>query len=161
MKVLGIDPGYDRMGVAILEKKDGKENVLFSDCLISNKQKTFNERLFELGQKTEELIKKYKPEVLVLEKLFINTNQKTATQISEVRGMLLYIGGLYSLEVFEYTPIEIKMTVTGHGQAKKDQVTQMVKIITGIKKEDTKDDEFDAIATGLTYLARCAQYPQK
>jgi len=155
MRVLGIDPGYDRMGVAIIEKIAGsKEKLIFSDCLTTNKKESFADRLFYLGQSVEKLITETKPEVMALEKVYVNNNQKTASAISEVRGMLIYLAGIHKLKIFEYTPIEIKVTVTGYGGAKKDQVIEMVKLITPINKEKIVDDEFDAIATGLTCLAR-------
>ena len=153
MRILGIDPGYDRMGVAVIEKINGKEVVLHSNCFSSNKTDPFAERLRSLGAQVEEVIKQWQPGGMALEKLFFENNQKTATSIAEVRGMLLYISGIHQLSLFEYTPLQIKVAIAGHGKADKKQVEAMVHAL--VKLPDTKrlDDEYDAIAIALTCLA--------
>jgi len=153
MKVLGIDPGYDRMGVAIVEKQSGKEVVLFSSCLISEKSDDFPDRLFQLGQDLEKVIKKWKPDALSMEKLFITKNQKTAMNVAETRGMIIYLAKKHSLSIDQYTPMEIKQTITGHGGADKKQVTQMIEKLVCLSKEKRLDDEYDAIGAALTHLA--------
>ena len=91
MKILGIDPGYERLGIAILEKnKTGKEIVVYSECFNTSAKLKFEERLLLLGQKVEKIIQEYKPEVLAIETLFLTTNQKTVMHVSEARGVILY-----------------------------------------------------------------------
>jgi len=155
MKIIAIDPGYDRCGVALLEKKpsDTKEVLVYSDCIETSSKDPFIERLTKIGEALEDLIKKERPEALSIEKLFFNTNQKTATNVSEVRGMILYIAKHHGLEVYEYTPIQIKVAITGYGRSSKSQVTSMLPRLLTVTKKITRDDEWDAIAIGLTCFA--------
>lgn len=157
MRVLGIDPGYDRMGVAIIEKQNGKETVLFSTCLSTNSKSDFCDRLLSLGMDLEKIIKDWKPTALSTEKLFITNNQKTATNVAEVRGMVGYIARRAGLTVTEYTPLQIKMAVTGYGKATKNQVTDMIGKLVKLDKKTKLDDEYDAIGIALTHLA-CVKY---
>ncbi len=153
IRVLGIDPGYDRLGVAVVEKTSGQEQVLFSTCLTSDKKAALPERYLSLGQELEQIIKREQPDTLAIEKLFFTTNQKTASQISEIRGLIIYLAAQARLNIVEYTPLQIKSTITGYGKADKNQVIEMVKRL--VKLDDTKrlDDEYDAIAVALTALA--------
>lgn len=155
MRVLGIDPGYDRMGVAIIEKQNGKETVIFSTCLSTNPKDDFSDRLLSLGQDLEQVIKDWKPTALSTEKLFITNNQKTATNVAEVRGMVGYVSRKAGLTVTEYTPLQIKMAVTGYGKATKNQVTDMIGKLVNLDKKIRLDDEYDAIGAALTHLACC------
>jgi crossover junction endodeoxyribonuclease RuvC len=157
MKIIAIDPGYERLGVAVLEKMPKqKELLLFSECFKTSAKLPHHERLTLIGSRIKEIIKKYKPERLATEKLFFSKNQKTALLVSEARGVILYTGSSLGLEVFEYTPSDIKIAVTGYGKAEKKQIMSMVpKLIQiGPKALSTdSDDELDAIAIGLTHFA--------
>lgn len=154
MRVLGIDPGYDRLGLAIVEKNSGQDKLIFSTCLVAPKNKTFESRLVKIGTEINELINQWQPDTLAIEKLFLTKNQKTASRVSEVRGMVIYLAASHGLTVYEYTPMEIKLAIAGYGKASKEQVINMVTMITGMKGSKKHDDEYDAIATGLTCLAR-------
>lgn len=152
--ILGIDPGYDRVGVCIMEKISNVENkILFSTCLESDRKKETNERIFILGKEIEKIIKNYNPKFLSIEKLFFTTNQKTVMGVSEARGAIIYLSQNLGLKIFEYTPLQIKIALTGYGKATKDQVYFMLKNIFKFKKEDIKkiDDEYDAIAVAYTH----------
>ena len=156
MKILSIDPGYERVGIAILEKTlagSGGEEFIYSNCFKTLKELPFIERLELVGQEVERVIEKYKPTAFAIEKLFFNTNQKTATNVSEVRGALIYIALKNKLKVFEYTPLQIKVAVAGDGHGDKKQVISMVKNLIKLEKEIKYDDEYDAIAVGLTCFA--------
>jgi|SRR3989344_2507918 len=161
MRVLGIDPGYGRMGVAVLERMDDKkggEILLFSDCLETEAKQEFAERLGKLRRALLVLIKKWRPNMVALEKLFFTTNQKTAMQVAEVRGMIIALTQEKRLTLCEYTPLQIKIAVTGYGRASKTQVANMlhklIKIEGGHKSNNKiSDDEYDAIAIALTCLA--------
>lgn len=154
MRVLGIDPGYERLGVAILEKNKTKETLLFSTCLKTNKDLALSERIFQLGKEVEALIKKWSPDALAIEKLFFTTNQKTAMGVSETKGAITYIAKSSGLSINEFTPLQIKSAVTGYGKATKEQVIYMLDKLLKISEKDKikHDDEFDAIAVGLTCL---------
>jgi crossover junction endodeoxyribonuclease RuvC len=154
MRVLAIDPGYERVGIAIIEKSGSqKEQLIFSECFKTSAKSSFPARLELIGNEIETLIKEYTPQAMALEKLFFNTNQTTAMKVSEVRGMLLYLARSYQLTICEYTPLQIKIAATGYGQSSKQQVIAMVSKLIKIEKEIKYDDEYDAIACGLTCLA--------
>jgi len=153
MIILGIDPGYERLGVAVLEKKKGKEELLFSDCIKTPSKIPFHERLFIIGKELEKVINQWKPDVTAVEKLFFTTNQKTAMQVSEVRGLIIYLAMLHKSKVCEFTPLEIKTAVVGYGKAEKRQVEHMVKTILKLEEKKRYDDETDAIACALTCSA--------
>jgi len=154
MRVLAVDPGYERLGVALIDGSCGNETLVLSDCFQTNKEDEHPNRLAQLGERFESLIQKEKPEVFALERLFFNANQKTALKVSEVRGMLIYLARRHDLKVFEYSPQEIKVAVAGIGNATKKQVADMAEKLIKIEKEIKFDDEYDAIAVGLTCIAR-------
>jgi len=154
IRILSIDPGYERTGIAIIEKFLNKKEVLiYSDCFKTSPKSPFEERMFLIGNEISLLIKKFHPDVCALEKLFFNTNQKTAMMVSQVRGMIIYQAMLNKMNVFEYNPSEIKIAITGYGKSSKYQITNMVKKLIEVKKKILYDDEFDAIAVGLTCSA--------
>src|SRR6185436_5679758 len=148
----GIDPGFERLGVAVLEKNKGnkKEKVLFSECFKTHSKLEFSERLGLIGEEVKKVIKKYKPEVLAIETLFLTTNQKTVMHVAEARGVVIYEASCAELKVFEASPPQIKIATTGYGHANKDQIMKMVRILVEIEKSKTSDDELDAIAIALT-----------
>ena len=151
MRILSIDPGYERVGIAIVEKMErSKPELLFSECFITDKKLPFPERLALIGSRLEHIIHDHAPSVLAIETLFFKTNQKTALKVSEARGVMIYCAKKNGLEICEYTPLQIKNALTGYGRASKDQVDQMTRQLISINKEIKYDDEMDAIATGLT-----------
>jgi len=153
MKIIAIDPGYERMGVAIIEKNKAKEELVYSECFKTSPKIPHEERLKLIGKEVEKIIKKYKPEAMAIETLFFKNNQKTAMHVSEARGVMLYVASSAGLPVREFLPMAIKIAVTGYGGSEKSQVTSMVKKLIKIDKELKYDDEYDAIAVGLTYFA--------
>lgn len=155
MKILGIDPGFERLGVAILEKNknDKKENVLFSECFKTSAQLEFPERLHLIGKEVKKIIKEYKPDVLSIETLFLTTNHKTVMHVAEVRGVILYEAKCANLKIFEASPPQIKIATTGYGASNKTQVMKMVKILVNIDNSKKSDDELDAVAIALTAFA--------
>jgi len=154
-RILGIDPGFERLGVAVLEKKskNEKEQVIFSECFKTSSKLDFSERLNLIGAEVKKIIKKYKPEILAIETLFLNTNQKTVMHVAEARGVVIYEASNAGLKVFEASPPQIKIATTGYGRANKEQIMKMVKILVKIENSKTSDDELDAIAIALTALA--------
>jgi len=154
MKLISIDPGYERVGIAIIEHNKPKKDVLvYSFCFKTRADISFPERLKAIGEEIEKIIKKYKPEALAIEKLYFTTNQKTVMGVSEARGVIIYSASHLGLKVFEYTPPQIKVAVTGYGKANKNMVMSMVPKLINIDIPVISDDEMDAIAVGLTCLA--------
>ncbi len=154
MKILGIDPGYDRLGIAVIEKPiKGKEILLYSTCLQTSAKDTIYERFRKIGVEVKRVIKEFEPDVLAIETLFITKNQKTAMRVSEARGIIIYEALSANVPIYEYTPMQIKVAVTSDGNSDKERIIRMVKILIDIPKKDAKDDEYDAIAVALTHSA--------
>lgn len=153
MRILGIDPGYERLGLAIIEKTTGKETLVYSECFQTDASLPFHERLLLVGEALSRVITEYSAEHLALENVYFNTNQKTAMDVAAVRGVALYIGRSFGLETFEYTPPQIKSAVGGSGRADKKEVAAMLHHLIDINKEIRLDDEYDAIAVALTHSA--------
>lgn len=153
MKVLAIDPGFGRCGVAVLEKNLGKEKYLYSDCIETSPSTPFEDRLAMVADECARVIREFQPDALAMEKLFFSSNAKTAMQVAEVRGAILHVASSAALPVFEYGPGQIKSATTGYGKADKKQITQMIHMLLKIDKQIKLDDEYDAIAVGITHLA--------
>jgi crossover junction endodeoxyribonuclease RuvC len=155
MIILGIDPGFERVGIAILEKskKDPKEIILHSECFKTPASLEFSERISLIGGKIKMVIKKYKPEVLSIETLFFTTNQKTVMHVAEARGVVIYECAKTGMKIFEASPPQIKIATTGYGKATKEQVMKMVRLLVAIDNTKKSDDELDAIAIALTASA--------
>ena len=152
MRVLAIDPGYDRVGVAVLELLE-TETVHYSTCIETNRAHSLPDRLHVIGQKVEEIILEQQPDTFAIEKLYFNKNIKTAIAVAEARGMLLYIAQKAGCRVFEFGPQEIKVATTGHGGSSKTDVQIMITRLVKNVPTAALDDEFDAIAIGVTCLA--------
>lgn len=153
-RVLGVDPGYERLGLAVLERCGSGEDILvFSDCVRTSPKQKHSERLLCISDSVDICIKEYKPETLVLESLFFNTNQKTMTKVAEARGVIISRAASFNVAVCEFTPLQIKLAVTGYGRSDKKQVISMVTKILNIEKDIKHDDEYDAIAIALTSVA--------
>lgn len=153
MRILGIDPGYERLGIAVVEKRENKDFLVYSECFQTSKNTNFHERLLLIGNRIEEIIKIHQPDTLAIETLMFNTNQKTAMNVAEARGVVLFQAIKNGLSVFEYTPLQIKIAITGYGRSDKNQVTEMVKRLIQTEKKTVMDDEYDAIATAITCFA--------
>lgn len=165
MKILGIDPGYERLGVAVIEKPHpsvgGKEIVLFSDCIRTSSQLAMQDRLFEIGQALSLVIQRYQPDTAAIEELYFAKNTKTAMAVAEARGVIQYICKEQGLPVFEYHPNQIKIAITGDGRADKTSIAFMIPKLVLYDGTKKLDDELDAIAVALTHLAHVrTNYPQ-
>lgn len=153
MRIIAFDPGYERLGVAILDKENNKDKVIYSECFKTSNKEDHPVRLGQIAFKVEELIEKFCPTHMAIETLFFSKNTKTALKVAEARGVLLAICSKNNLIIQEFSPQAIKIAVTGSGNSDKTQVTKMVGLITGIDISKKIDDEIDAIATGLTCSA--------
>ncbi len=154
MRVLAIDPGFDRCGVAILEYHNGKEVLLYSTCIETNKKAIRADRLFEIAHTLTTIITEYQPTCLGIETLFFNKNITTGIGVAEARGVILYIAKKADLTIYEHGPQEVKVAVTGYGASDKSAVYAMIKRLISNLPEKAKDDEYDAIAVGITTLAQ-------
>ena len=150
MIILGIDPGTTRIGYAVIEKKDCDTLDLMTYGCLEPQVKRQKERLGEISKFVSELIVKYRPEVLAIEKIFFTKNVKTVLSVAEARGVIINNASSANLEIFDFTPLEVKLAITGYGRAEKEQVRQMVCRILKIAKKPILDDTSDALAIALT-----------
>ena len=151
MKILGIDPGYDRLGIAIIEKAvKGKEVLVYSECFETSSKDPIYGRLKQVGEEISRILNKFKPDAMALETLFITKNQKTAMRVAEARGIIIYEALKRDIPVFEYAPMAIKMAITSDGSSDKGRMMKMLPLLINIPKKDALDDEYDAIAVALS-----------
>lgn len=159
IRILAIDPGYDRVGIAVIDKhQQDRETLVYSSCIRTNAKEAFVERLAQIGSGVEQVISEYAPTVFAIENLFLANNQKTAMRVAEARGALLYIAQQHTLSIYEYTPLQIKAAITGDGKSPKDRLMYMLPKLITILHPITYDDEWDAIAIGLTCSAHTRGY---
>lgn len=151
-RVLAIDPGYDRLGIALVEGDASRPVLVWSDC-ITPKRGAGAERLSHISRTVEEAIREHAPDLLAIETLFFSVNKKTALGVAESRGAVLAAAGSAAVPVAEYSPQQIKLAVTGHGGADKAAVGRMIPRLLMLEKRNRVDDELDAIAIGITALA--------
>lgn len=149
--ILGIDPGFERIGIAVIDRKENK--VLFSECFKTSKALPLAERIMLIGIHIGEIISEFSPQSLAIEKLYFTTNQKTAMSVAEARGVIIYEAQKLGLSVNEYTPMEVKVAVTGYGKADKKMVGSMIPKLIKLEKETKSDDELDAIGIAITHSA--------
>ncbi len=151
MRVLGIDPGYDRLGLAVVEGNHSKQVCTYSECFTPEKG-VFEDRLLAAGKHFAEAIQSHAPDAVSLETLFVTKNQKTAMHVAELRGVLIYEARSADVPIFEYTPSQVKLSVTGYGKSDKTGVSWMIEKLLTLPKRKMLDDEYDAIAVALTHL---------
>lgn len=153
MRVLAIDPGYDRLGVAVIEFQNGREVLLLSTCIETDRTQSLPKRLADLGTQLTTIITDQLPDTLAIETLFFNQNQKTGIAVAQARGVVIYLAQAAGCSVYEFGPQEIKVAVTGYGKSDKQAVTSMIKRLIPSVPSQAHDDEYDAIAIGITCLA--------
>ena len=152
MKILGIDPGIGICGFGLIETK-GRANAKALDfgVVTTPIRGELPARLLELYESLTEVFRELKPEVCSVEKLFFSKNITTGIAVAEARGIVLLVAAQAGVPVFEYTPNEIKKTLTGYGSAGKPQVEEMVRVHLGLEKKPKPDDAADALAAAITH----------
>ncbi len=151
MLIVGIDPGIARTGWAVIETEGSKVKAKEYGCIETEKNLPMTTRLSELHEAITNLLKKHKPDALAIEDLFFSNNAKTAFVVGQARGVILLAAGQKNIPVAIYTPLQVKIAVTGYGRAEKPQVGQMIKAILGLKTVPKLDDTADALAIALTH----------
>ena len=152
LRVLGIDPGTAIVGWAILDEDRGKVNAIAYGHIATSPENTTAERLFEVADDLDAIIKKYEPDESSVEELFFFKNVKTVMKVSQARGAILLTLQRNRVSIFEYTPLQVKQSLTGYGRAEKKQIQLMVKNILKLKEIPKPDDTADAIAIALCHL---------
>lgn len=148
--ILGIDPGFGRVGYGVIKRCKSKEwQVVAYGCIETSAKKRFADRLAEVHKNLVALIKKYQPTRLAVEELFFFKNLKTAITVGQARGVILLAAVERKLPIDEFTPLQVKQAITGYGRAEKRQMQKIVAIILGIKDKIRSDDAADALAVAL------------
>lgn len=153
MRILAIDPGFDRMGVAVVEGDSSRPTLVWSACVEPAKGAA-EDRLAHVSSEITRMLEAYAPDALAIETLFFSVNKKTALGVAEARGAVLAAAGTRGTAVIECSPQEVKLAVTGYGHANKRAVAQMVPRLIQLPDKKRLDDELDAIAIGITALAK-------
>jgi len=149
MRILGIDPGTGILGFGLIDSKNGSLDFVDAGVIRTPVMQEDSERLYTIYHELEELIDQYRPDVLAVEKLFFVRNITTAISVAQARGVVLLLGKQKKLQLFEYTPLQIKQAVTGYGKADKAQIQEMVKVILKLKQIPKPDDAADALAAAI------------
>lgn len=152
MRVLGIDPGLAITGYAILDNIEQKMRIVDYGCIRTKATMDHVHRLKVIHDDLTTIIKTYRPDVAAVEKLFFNSNAKTALLVGEARGVVLLGLSLHDIPIFEYTPLQVKQAVVGYGRAEKQQVQQMVKTLLSLNEIPRPDDASDACAVSITHV---------
>jgi len=151
VRILGLDPGTARMGWGIIEGEEEPSLVAYG-VLSTPAGRPLAERLHTLFQALRELVARYRPQAAALEELFFARNARTALAVGQARGSALVALAESGLPVYEYTPLQVKMAVTGYGQAEKAQVQEMVRALLGLERVPRPDDAADALAVALCHF---------
>ena len=151
--ILGIDPGYGRVGIAIIKKTNKGEDLIHSECFETDGKLPHYQRLLLIGEKIKKIIKKHKPDQIAVETLLWSKNKKTALQVAEARGVILLESARNKVILREFNPNQIKLAVTGYGKSDKKQIIFMVEKLVKLQPKKRHDDEYDAIAIALTCSA--------
>ncbi len=149
MVILGIDPGTATTGFGLIRADKKKAEMVDYGCITTKAKFPLEERLEIVYNDISRLIKKYRPQKMAVEELFFFKNAKTVISVSHSRGAVLLAGVKSGVEIFEYTPLEIKISLTGYGRADKIQMQKMVKLILGLKEIPRPDDAADALAVAI------------
>ena len=154
MLILGIDPGYAIIGWGLIRFERGKYIPVDFGAITTNAGVPFNRRLEQIYDQLNELLDNHHPEVVAVEKLYFQTNAKTAIDVAQARGVIMLALQKHGVPVYEYTPLQVKSAVTGFGQAQKPQVMEMTKRLLRLKAVPKPDDTADALAIAICH----AQY---
>lgn len=151
MVILGIDPGYATIGYGVIRTRGGRYEPLEHGAVVTKPEEDFSRRLEIIYDSLTSVMEHWKPEAVSIEKLYFQNNQKTAIGVAEARGVILLAARKAGLEVFEYTPLQVKMAVTGYGQAQKPQVMEMTRRLLCLKEVPKPDDTADALAMAICH----------
>jgi crossover junction endodeoxyribonuclease RuvC len=149
MRIIGIDPGTGILGFGVIDAKAGKTKLVTAGVITTPAHTPLPDRLEEIYNGLTEIIVETKPEIMAIEKLFFARNVTTAMSVSHARGVAMLTGKQANLEIEEYTPLQIKQTMTGYGKADKKQVQEMVRLQLGLKDVPKPDDCADALAAAI------------
>ncbi len=151
MRILGIDPGYAIVGFGVVDYDGRKFTPVEYGAILTEAHTPFTERLRAIYTDMEFIFEKFRPECMAVEKLFFTTNQKTAIDVAQARGITVLSAAKRDIPVFEYTPLQVKSAVVGYGKAEKQQVMEMTKNLLGLSHIPRPDDAADALAIAICH----------
>lgn len=151
MRILGIDPGYAIVGFGVLDYDNVRFKTVKYGAITTSPDTPFNMRLAEIYDDMSSLIEMVKPDCMSIEKLFFNTNVTTGIDVAEARGVILLSAAKRGIPIFEYTPLQVKVAVTGYGRAEKHQVQEMTRNILSLAEIPKPDDTADALAIAVCH----------
>lgn len=151
MRILGIDPGTGILGFGVIDVQKGKAKLVDAGVVKTPAHTPLDERLEDIFDSLSEIIEQTRPDVMSIEKLFFAQNVTTAISVAHARGVAMLTGRRAKMPVFEYTPLQIKQTLTGYGRADKKQMQEMVRIQLNLREAPKPDDCADALAAALTH----------
>ena len=151
MIVLGFDPGTASTGWGVIEQDGSRLGSLGYGCIVTSAKDPTHTRLRKIYDQARGLITRFAPDVVVIEELFVNVNVKTALAVGQAKGVLYLAASDLPTAPLEYSPLQIKLAVTGYGRASKVQVQEMTKVILGLKRIPQPDHAADALAVAITH----------
>ena len=149
MRIMGIDPGYATIGYGIVDYDNVHFKTVGYGAVTTPPDKDFPDRLVDIYNDITTLIKKYNPQCMAIERLYFNTNTTTAIDVAQARGVIVLAARQAGIGIYEYTPLQVKQSITGYGRAEKHQVMEMVKSLLQLKAVPKPDDTADAIALAI------------
>ena len=155
MKIIGIDPGYAIVGYGIIEYHNMSFTTLSYGAVLTEAGTPFDDRLLKIYDELTDILGSHRPEAMAIEKLFFTTNQKTAIDVAQARGVIMLAARQHNIPVYEYTPLQVKQSVVGYGKAQKAQVMDMTKRLLNLREVPKPDDTADALAIAICH-AHCA-----
>ena len=155
MRILGIDPGYAIVGFGVLDYTGIEFKLITYGAMLTQAHTPFTDRLCSIDADMQEILQQYQPDCVAVEKLYFTSNQKTAIDVAQARGILILDAARKQIPVFEYTPLQVKMAVVGYGKAEKKQVMNMTKNILKLQQIPKPDDAADALAIAICHGHFC------
>ena len=152
MLTLGIDPGTATTGYGVVRQQGEKLTYVTCGCILTTPKETSQARLAKIYHEVKQLIIAYKPDFIAVERLFFGENTRTAMAVSQARGIALLAAAEGKIAVGEYTPLEVKVALTGYGKAEKRQIQQMVRVMLKLSDIPKPDDAADALAVAITHI---------
>ena len=151
LRIIGIDPGYATIGYGIVDYDNIHFKTVGYGAVTTPPDKDFPDRLVDIYNDITTLIKKYNPQCMAIERLYFNTNTTTAIDVAQARGVIVLVARQAGLGIYEYTPLQVKQSITGYGRAEKHQVMEMVKSLLQLKAVPKPDDTADALALAICH----------
>ena len=156
MRILGVDPGYAIVGFGIIDYAGANFAPIDYGVILTEAHTPFTQRLCDIDTDIQKVFRRYEPDCMAIEKLYFTSNQKTAIDVAQARGILILAAAKKKIPVYEYTPLQVKMAVVGYGKAEKKQVMEMTRNILKLNQIPKPDDAADALAIAICH-GHCCQ----